>query len=155
MMHVLFDEDLVRITRPVGRRRRAAQRRTAFAPERTAPITGIAADDVRGWRARSRRPSARCSTAASASARRSSAGSRRGCCYALNVLTGHLDEVGGSMFTTPGVDPLRCRALLGSGGGFAQRRSRVRGLPEFGGELPIAVLAEEIETPRRRARSAR
>ena len=26
-------------------------------------------------------------------------------------------------------------------------RSRVRGLPEFGGELPVATLAEEIETP--------
>ena len=26
-------------------------------------------------------------------------------------------------------------------------RSRVRGLPEFGGELPVAVLREEIETP--------
>ena len=36
-------------------------------------------------------------------------------------------------------------ARLGNGG-FARRRSRVRGLPEFGGELPVAALAEEIET---------
>ncbi|HEX6244465.1 MAG TPA: molybdopterin dinucleotide binding domain-containing protein, partial [Polyangiales bacterium] len=31
-------------------------------------------------------------------------------------------------------------------GNFARYRSRVRQLPEFGGELPVAVLAEEIET---------
>jgi anaerobic selenocysteine-containing dehydrogenase len=34
-----------------------------------------------------------------------------------------------------------------SPGHFGAWRSRVRGLPEFGGELPVAVLAEEIETP--------
>src|SRR4029077_9793172 len=32
-------------------------------------------------------------------------------------------------------------------GHFGVWKSRVRGLPEFGGELPVATLAEEIETP--------
>jgi len=32
-------------------------------------------------------------------------------------------------------------------GSFGRYRSRVSGLPEFGGELPVSVLAEEIETP--------
>lgn len=63
----------------------------------------------------------------------------------VNVLTGNLDRPGGTMFTTPAVD-LVGRGVLGPGG-FGSRRSRVRGLPAFGGELPVAVLAEEITTP--------
>ncbi len=63
----------------------------------------------------------------------------------LNALTGNLDRAGGSMFTTPAVDVVRLGALLGQRGSFARYHSRVRGLPEFGGELPVACLAEEIE----------
>jgi anaerobic selenocysteine-containing dehydrogenase len=68
-------------------------------------------------------------------------------CYTINALTGHLDEPGGLMFTTPAVDPLPLSARLGFDGGFRRWRSRVSGKPEFGGELPMGVLAEEIETP--------
>ena len=63
----------------------------------------------------------------------------------INVLTGNLDRAGGTMFTTPAVD-LVGRGVL-SPGGFGKRRTRVRGLPGFGGELPVAALAEEITTP--------
>jgi anaerobic selenocysteine-containing dehydrogenase len=68
-------------------------------------------------------------------------------CYAINALTGHLDEPGGLMFTTPAVDPLPLAGLLGFDGGFARWHSRVSGKPEFGGEMPMTVLAEEIMTP--------
>ena len=68
-------------------------------------------------------------------------------CYALNAITGHLDTPGGLMFSTPAVDPVPLAALLRFDGGFARWKSRVSGKPEFGGELPMAVLAEEIETP--------
>jgi anaerobic selenocysteine-containing dehydrogenase len=68
-------------------------------------------------------------------------------CYAINALTGHLDEPGGLMFTTPAVDPVPLARLLGFEGGFARWASRVSGKPEFGGELPMTTLAEEIETP--------
>jgi anaerobic selenocysteine-containing dehydrogenase len=63
----------------------------------------------------------------------------------LNAITGHLDSVGGAMFTSPAIDPF----YLGnySAGHFDRYRSRVRNLPEFGGELPVATLAEEIDTP--------
>ena len=63
----------------------------------------------------------------------------------LNALTGNLDRAGGTMFTTPAVD-LVGRGLLGPGG-FSRRRTRVRGLPGFGGELPVSALAEEMATP--------
>ncbi|MEV6598893.1 molybdopterin oxidoreductase family protein [Actinoplanes sp. NPDC051346] len=64
----------------------------------------------------------------------------------VNVLTGNLDRPGGAMF------PLAAhlRAARGPGGkGFRTGRwhSRVRGLPEVRGELPVATLADEIETP--------
>lgn len=63
----------------------------------------------------------------------------------LNILTGNLDRPGGTMFTSPAVD-LVGHKLMGAGH-LGAWRSRVRGLPEFGGELPVSVLAEEIATP--------
>ncbi|WP_328613117.1 molybdopterin-dependent oxidoreductase [Amycolatopsis sp. NBC_00355] len=61
----------------------------------------------------------------------------------LNVLTGNLDEPGGAMF------PLAACTPTGSKRPFAVGRwhSRVRGYPEVVGELPVATLADEIETP--------
>lgn len=73
------------------------------------------------------------------------------CCvliYALNALTGNLDRAGGVMFPLPALDPLTLPRGVGPGpGSFGRFFSRVRGLPEFGGELPVAALAEEIDTP--------
>ena len=66
---------------------------------------------------------------------------------ALNVVTGNLDRPGGAMFTAPAVDLVAFADRIGQRGHFDKGRSRVRGLPEFGGEWPAAVLAEEIETP--------
>ena len=63
---------------------------------------------------------------------------------ALNLLTGHLDEPGGYMLATPALD------VLGKPGPYRRHdryRSRVRQLPEFMGELPVAVLAEDMLTP--------
>jgi anaerobic selenocysteine-containing dehydrogenase len=51
------------------------------------------------------------------------------------------------MFTRPAVDLVALMDRAGQRGHFDKGRSRVRGLPEFGGEYPAAALAEEIETP--------
>jgi len=64
---------------------------------------------------------------------------------AINILTGNLDRPGGTMFTTPAVD-LIGRGVL-SPGGFGTKRTRVRGLPGFGGEFPVSAMAEEMTTP--------
>ncbi len=66
--------------------------------------------------------------------------------YALNVVTGNLDRPGGAMFTTPAVEVQKVVRLLGIVG-HDRWKSRVRGYGEVGGELPIATLADEIETP--------
>jgi anaerobic selenocysteine-containing dehydrogenase len=65
---------------------------------------------------------------------------------ALNLVTGNLDRPGGAMFPTPAADVVALGDRIGHRGHFDKGRSRVRGLPEFGGEWPVAVLAEEIET---------
>ncbi|MFF5083563.1 molybdopterin-dependent oxidoreductase [Actinoplanes sp. NPDC000266] len=64
----------------------------------------------------------------------------------VNVLTGNLDKPGGVMF--PLAAHTRKQSRPG-GKGFRVGRwhSRVRGLPEVKGELPVAALADEIETP--------
>ena len=63
----------------------------------------------------------------------------------LNLLTGNLDREGGVLFTEPAIDAVG-RRIIGPGHHDVWR-SRVRGLPEFAGELPVSTLREEIETP--------
>jgi anaerobic selenocysteine-containing dehydrogenase len=64
----------------------------------------------------------------------------------LNAVTGRLDTEGGAMFAKPAVEVMRIGGALGARR-LGRFRSRVRGLPEFASELPVAALAEEIETP--------
>ncbi len=61
----------------------------------------------------------------------------------INIATGNLDRPGGVLFATPAVDMVATT----SPGGFGRHHSRVRNLPEFDRELPVAALAEEITTP--------
>ncbi len=150
MVHVVSEEQRVRLGRLSGvvrgeQRLRGAMRR--FSPERVAAATGVDPEVTRRLA-------------------RELAAARRGVCYgrvgvstqefgglcswlinALNILCGHFDEPGGAMFARPAIDLPAGAALAGHRGGFGRFRSRVRGLPEFGGELPVSVLAEEIETP--------
>lgn len=58
----------------------------------------------------------------------------------INLLTGNLDRVGGALCTSPALDLVAST----SGGAFNRWQSRVSRLPEYGGELPVAALAEEM-----------
>jgi len=58
----------------------------------------------------------------------------------INLVSGNLDRVGGALCTEPAVDLVATT----SGGHFNVWQSRVSGLPEYGGELPVAALAEEM-----------
>ena len=63
----------------------------------------------------------------------------------INLVTGNLDRRGGALFTLPAVD-----VVGGPGsrpGHYKVWESRVRKLPEFGGELPASAMAEEVLTP--------
>jgi anaerobic selenocysteine-containing dehydrogenase len=148
MLHVIFGERLARPGR-VGAMLDGLdvlERLTAdFAPETTAASTGVPADEVR-------------TLARAFAAARGVAYGRIGICTqefgglaawlvnALNLVCGRLDEVGGMMFTNAAVDLEMLAKSVGFDLGFDRWRSRVRGLPEFGGELPVVTMAEEIET---------
>lgn len=66
-----------------------------------------------------------------------------------NILTGNLDREGGAMFPCGAAFAANTRGRPGVGRGVrvGRRHSRVRQAPEVMGELPVACLAEEIETP--------
>jgi anaerobic selenocysteine-containing dehydrogenase len=150
LLHVMFAEGLTRAgttgafsTGVDDVRAIAAQ----WPPERVAAVTGIAAGDIRTIA----RDFAR--------AERAVAYGRIGvstqefgalACWlisVLNAVTGRLDAPGGAMFTRPALNVLRSGGTYGGAGRFGRWKSRVRGLPEFAGELPVTALAEEIETP--------
>ena len=150
LVHTIFAENLTRLSalRPYLRDVDEVQRLAApFSPERVAARTGIEPAAIRELaRDFAAAPSAVCY-------------GRVGLCTqefgtlsawlvnVLNIITGNLDRPGGAMFPTPAVDLVNLATKLGERGHFGAWKSRVRGLPEFGGELPAVTLAEEIETP--------
>ena len=121
-----------------------------WAPERVAPVTGIDADRIR-------------------SLARKLAGTERAVVYGriglcnqefgtlaswlvdvVNIITGHLDTVGGAMFAQAAawsVTDLPMPGLEGGVPNFGRWRTRVRGAPEVLGHVPVSCLAEEIATP--------
>ena len=116
-----------------------------FPAERVAPRTGIAAGTIRRI------------AAEFAAAPRAVAYGRIGlstqpfgglCQWlvnALNAITANLDEPGGMMWTKPAFDLLQNaeRGAVHAG----RWSSRVRGLPEFDGEFPVATMADEMLMP--------
>lgn len=65
----------------------------------------------------------------------------------LNVITGNLDRAGGALFPLSATDRAPRPAAPGKGFALGRWASRVSGHPEAKGELPMAALAEEIDTP--------
>lgn len=149
MLHVVFNEALVRTDALPAWMRGADDIRALamrFPPERVAVATGVRASVI-------------------SQLARDFARARRAVCYGrvgvstqehgalavwlitvLNAVCGRLDTVGGAMFTQPAVEIVRRRGGLAAAR-MGRWRSRVRGLPEYAGELPVAALAEEIDTP--------
>ncbi|MGH2909039.1 MAG: molybdopterin-dependent oxidoreductase, partial [Solirubrobacteraceae bacterium] len=120
-----------------------------FTPEAVAPMCGIEAAQIR----RLARELAAAPTAA--------VYGRIGTCTqefgtlaswlvdVVNVLTGNLDREGGAMFPLAAAGASNASGPPGRGRGarFGRFSSRVRELGELFGELPVACLAEEIDTP--------
>jgi anaerobic selenocysteine-containing dehydrogenase len=149
-LHVLFAENLDRIGRHadvvlgLDDLRDLAAR---FPPSRVETATGIAATEVqRLARAFAAAPSAICYGRIGVSIQEFGA-LATWLIDCINIVTGNLDRAGGVMFTTPAVDVAALADMGKQHGTFDRWRSRVRGLPEFNGELPVAVMAEEIDTP--------
>jgi len=150
MLHVVFQEGLDKPGRLAGLLDGSDVLRDlcrGYPPERVETATGVAAGDIRRLaRDFAGAASAVCYGRMGASTQRFGA-LVQWLVQALNVVTGNLDRPGGAMFTRPAFDALGLATGLGQRGSFGRRRTRVRGLPEFGGEFPVAALAEEILTP--------
>ncbi len=152
MTHTLFDEGLVELGRLAEHVVGLDALRMAvlpFTPERVAARCGIGA------------PTLRRLARELAGTERAAVYGRLGTCAqrfgtlsswlvdVLNALTGHLDEPGGAMFPHAAAFAANTQGAPGRGRGITTGRhaSRVSGAPEVFGELPMTVLAEEIETP--------
>ena len=149
LLHVVFAERLERpgrlaeFTKGVET---VAKVVAEFPPERVAAITGIGTEQIR----RLAKEFASAESAVCYGRIGVSTQEFGGVCqwliYVLNIVTGNLDRPGGAMFTLPAFDPVTAPPSLASRGSVARRHTRVRNLPEFAGEFPVAALAEEILT---------
>jgi anaerobic selenocysteine-containing dehydrogenase len=149
LIHVLFAETLTRIGTLESLTDGAetiAQTVARFAPEQVASITGIEPEQIRRLaRAFAAAESAVCYGRVGVSMQEFG-----GLCQwlinVLNLVTGNLDTPGGAMFPLPAFDPITAPEAIAPRGSFARWHSRVRKLPEFAGEIPVAAMAEEMLT---------
>ncbi len=146
MINVLHGEQLFKIAHPdkLTGLDEALTAIAEFTPEAVAAHTGIAAETIRRIaRDFAAAPSAVCYGRVGTTLQ--AFGTMcQWLVQLLNIVTGNLDKVGGALPTTPLIP------VAGPGtrpGHYAQWKSRVSGLPESAGEIPVAALAEEILTP--------
>ena len=150
LTQVLFAEGLVRLRDLAGHVTGVDEVRelvAPFRPEAVAPIVGIPEADIRAL-AHDLAAADRAAVYGRIGTTTQSFGTVASWLVdVLNVLTGNLDREGGAMF--PLAVGGQTNAIPGRRRGFVHGRfrSRVRGLPEVFGELPVATLADEIETP--------
>ncbi|MEP5177787.1 molybdopterin-dependent oxidoreductase, partial [Marinobacter alexandrii] len=137
MVNTLFAEDLVELgpaehlAKDADLLRLAA---LAFTPEAVSDHTGITAQTIRQLtRQLANTPKAVLYSRMGTSTQRFG-GLATWLAYCLNILTGKLDTPGAMLFTQPAIDLVSLGALGGQSGHFGTRHSRVKGLPEFGGE---------------------
>jgi anaerobic selenocysteine-containing dehydrogenase len=149
LLHVVFDEGfpgLGRLLEFTDGVETIANLVKDFPPERVASITGIDSDRIRTLAKEfASAESAVCYGRIGVSTQQFG-----GVCQwlinVLNIITGNFDRPGGAMFTLPAFDPVSAPESMARRGSFGRRRSRVRNLPEFAGEFPVATLADEILT---------
>lgn len=144
LLHTLFDEGLARGSHlPINGLEQVREAILPFDAVSMSALCGIPAEDIR----RLARDFAAADKAVCYGRMGVSTQAFGSLCHWLvqliNLVTGNLDRVGGALCTEPAVDLVAST----SGGHFDQWRSRVSGLPEYGGELPVSALAEEILEP--------
>jgi anaerobic selenocysteine-containing dehydrogenase len=144
IVHTLLEENLATVTLDVDGLDELRGLVQEFSPAVAEVLCGVPADDV----ARLARELAAAPTAAVYSRMGGSVVEfgtiTQWLVDVVNILTGNLDNPGGTMFTrTAALEVFR----TGQPFEWGRWRSRVRGFPEVLGELPTATLADEIETP--------
>lgn len=144
MLYVIFDKGLTRLKRNEPLTIGLAEIRqiiSQYDPKKVAERTGVSADAIEKLATEF----AEAEKAVCYGRMGLSTQAHGGLCQwlinVLNIVTGHFDTAGGAMFTEPAVPLIRGK---NSNNNFGRWKSRVRGLPEFNGELPVSVLAEDI-----------
>lgn len=148
LVHTLFDEQRVSLGHLASRidgLDSLANAVKAYAPETVAEACGIDAPTIRQLA----RDLAGAKSAVCYSRMGASTQSFGGLCQwlnnVLNILTGNFDRRGGAMFPQPAFDLVRDKK--GKPSSYGRYQSRVRKLPYFNNEFPVATLADEILTP--------
>lgn len=146
MIHTLFAEGLVKLghlaefTDGVEVLREVSR---DYAPETVENLTGISAAEIR----RITHEFANAESAVCYGRMGVSTQKFGSLCHwlinSINILTANFDRAGGAMFTSPAFDVLQAAKPENI---YNRWQSRVRKLPEFMSELPVAALAEEILT---------
>jgi len=142
MINTLTNESLLRVTHreQLNGLDRALAAISHVTPEVAATMTGIDAETIRHIaREFAAAPSAVCYGRVGTTVQ-SFGTLNQWLIQLLNIVTGNLDREGGALPTQPLIPLTRP-------GHYARHHSRVSGLPESNGELPVAALAEEILTP--------
>lgn len=152
LVQTLFDEGLVRAERlsPWLNGIEALREATRpFAPEAVAARCGIAAGAIRTLARQLARTDRACLYGRIGTCTQVFGTAASWLVDVVNALTGHLDTEGGAMFPKAAAFARNTEGTAGQGGGITTGRhhSRVSGAPEVYGELPMTLLAEEMETP--------
>jgi len=148
MLQVVFARGLARTDDlPLSGLDVLAQGVAELTPAVTAPVTGVPAEVVAGLAVRLAESKRAVVYGRMGTSTQAFGAVCQWLILALNAVTGHLDRPGGAMFTSPAVDIVKGVFGLSQNGSHGRWKSRVRGLAEVGGELPVSVLAEEMETP--------
>ena len=139
--------DLGRIANCVKNADRIIEIAKAHPPERSEAITGVSANTVKRLARELRAAPKAVLYGRVGACTQEFGGLSMWLINVLNAVTGNLDEPGGSMFSSPAMDVRAKAGGFGAGrGSYGRWKSRVRGLPEFGGELPASAMAEEMLT---------
>ncbi len=144
IVHTLFAEDLTAVGVEVNGLEELRRLAEEFTPQAAARVCGVPAEEI----VRLARELAAAPTAAVYSRIGASTVEfgtlAQWLVDVVNILTGNFDRPGGVMFTrTAALEIFRTGQAYTAG----NWHSRVRGLPEALSELPVATLADEIETP--------
>lgn len=144
MLHVVFGEGLDKSPDEVTGLETLKEIVAEFSPEKVENQTGMKADTIRHIVHEFTKAKSAVAYGRIGLSTQAFGGACQWLLNAFNIVTGNMDKVGGAMFTQPAMDILsNSKGLYDK---YNRYQSRVRGLPEFMGELPVSALAEEILT---------
>jgi len=144
-LHVLFQDKHVNLRHLSAYSKgldQVPQLVTEFSPEAVAPVTNIAAATIRQIVSEFAKADRAVVYGRMGVSTQLHGGLNHWLINLINIVSGNFDVPGGMMFPSPAIELARETQKPA----FGRWKSRVRGLQEFAGELPVSSMTEEIET---------